>query len=73
MQISRHRLNYKMHSKISSVTVGNIDFDDINMERSYSPWNGYSRSKLANVLFTREFARRLKGELNEKRFHDKMQ
>uniref|UniRef100_A0A8C5M4T4 Retinol dehydrogenase 14 n=1 Tax=Leptobrachium leishanense TaxID=445787 RepID=A0A8C5M4T4_9ANUR len=40
---------------------GEINFDDLNSEKSYSKSFGYSRSKLANILFTRELARRLEG------------
>ncbi len=40
---------------------GRIDIDDLQMERGWSPLNAYAASKLANVLFTREFARRLQG------------
>jgi NAD(P)-dependent dehydrogenase (short-subunit alcohol dehydrogenase family) len=38
-----------------------LDFDDLQAEKSFSGWRAYQRSKLANVLFTRELARRLKG------------
>ena len=38
-----------------------IKFDDLNSERDYDPHPVYYHSKLANVLFTRELARRLKG------------
>ena len=38
-----------------------IDFDDLQGERGYSGWRAYAQSKLANVLFTRELARRLAG------------
>jgi NAD(P)-dependent dehydrogenase (short-subunit alcohol dehydrogenase family) len=38
-----------------------INFDDLQAETKYSPWRAYQRSKLANVLFTRELARRLEG------------
>lgn len=38
-----------------------IDFDDLQCERSYSGWRAYQRSKLANLLFTFELARRLDG------------
>jgi len=38
---------------------GRIDFDDLQGERSYSGARAYSQSKLANVLFTYELARRL--------------
>ncbi|KAF5281074.1 hypothetical protein FQR65_LT14870 [Abscondita terminalis] len=41
-------------------TSGNINFDDLNYEkRKYSALQAYSDSKLANVLFTKELARRL--------------
>ncbi|XP_024138416.1 retinol dehydrogenase 12 [Oryzias melastigma] len=40
---------------------GKIYFDDINLEKDYHPWKSYRQSKLANVLFTRELAKRLQG------------
>jgi retinol dehydrogenase-14 len=40
-------------------TTGRIDFDDLQSERSYSGSRAYSQSKLGNVLFTYELARRL--------------
>lgn len=39
--------------------VRGIDLDDLHMRRRYSPTRAYARSKLANVLFARELARRL--------------
>lgn len=38
-----------------------LDFGDLQGERRYSGWRAYRRSKLANILFTREFARRHAG------------
>jgi len=38
-----------------------LDFEDLNLEKDYRGWTAYSRSKLANILFTRELARRLGG------------
>ena len=38
-----------------------LDFDDLQGERRYSSFGAYCRSKLANVLFTHELARRLEG------------
>ena len=40
--------------------VGRIHFDDINLKNGYNVIKAYSQSKLANVLFTKELARRLK-------------
>ncbi|AMV38914.1 SDR family oxidoreductase [Planctomyces sp. SH-PL62] len=38
-----------------------MTFDDLEGRTRYSGWRAYQRSKLANILFTRELARRLKG------------
>jgi len=38
-----------------------LDFDDLMGERRYRGWRAYCRSKLANLLFTYELARRLEG------------
>lgn len=38
---------------------GEINFDDLNWEKSYSKWKAYNQSKLANLLFTIELDRRL--------------
>ena len=38
---------------------GTMDFDDLGMERGYFGMKAYGRSKLANLLFTYELARRL--------------
>ncbi len=40
---------------------GSIRFDDLMGERSWSGWFAYASSKLANILFTSELARRLEG------------
>ena len=39
--------------------AGRIDFDDLQGERGYSGARAYNQSKLANVMFTYELARRL--------------
>jgi NAD(P)-dependent dehydrogenase (short-subunit alcohol dehydrogenase family) len=41
--------------------IGRIDFDDLQGERQYSGQRAYNQSKLANVMFTYELARRLEG------------
>jgi NAD(P)-dependent dehydrogenase (short-subunit alcohol dehydrogenase family) len=42
-------------------TAAKLDLDDPNLEHGWSSWRSYSNSKLANILFTRELARRLEG------------
>ncbi|OAD56757.1 Retinol dehydrogenase 11 [Eufriesea mexicana] len=39
--------------------VGNINFEDLNLESSYTPFKAYCQSKLANVLFTKELSKKL--------------
>jgi retinol dehydrogenase 14 len=60
------RLKAGAPSRIVSVSSGAhagaaLDFDDLQGERSYDGNLAYSRSKLANILFTYELARRLQG------------
>lgn len=40
---------------------GKINFEDLQSQKKYSAWGAYCQSKLANVLFTYELARRLSG------------
>lgn len=49
---------------VSSVahTRGELDFENLQAERGFTPYGAYALSKLANVLFTVELARRLAGE-----------
>ena len=42
--------------------TGNIHFDDINLTKHFNVIKAYSQSKLANVLFTRELAKRLQSK-----------
>jgi len=60
------KLKQSAPSKIINVsssmhTMGRINFDDLKGERSYSGYKSYSQSKVANLLFTYELARRLEG------------
>lgn len=40
---------------------GGIDFENLDGSQSYSDWKFYGQSKLANLLFARELARRFEG------------
>ena len=44
--------------------VGRIRFDDPEFRRGYAAWPAYAQSKLANILFARELARREPGLLS---------
>ena len=60
------RLRASAPSRVVTVSsaahaMGSIDFDDLQGERGYSGQTAYNQSKLANVLFTYELARRLAG------------
>lgn len=52
------------HARVVSVSSeahrgGRIDFDNLMSTKGYGMWRSYNASKLANILFTRELARRL--------------
>ena len=54
------------HSRIITVSsqahkMGKIEFGDLMLQESYSPFKAYSQAKLANALFGYELARRLNG------------
>ena len=38
-----------------------VDWDDLELRKGFSPWRAYSNSKLFNILFTRELAKRTEG------------
>lgn len=40
---------------------GKLDFDDLQLRQGYAGFRAYAQSKLANILFTYELARRLEG------------
>ena len=46
----------------SMAQSGSIDFDNLNGEKYFDPYNAYAVSKLENVLFTYKLARMLKDE-----------
>ena len=39
-----------------------MHLDDINLDKGYTAWGAYGRSKTANILFAAELARRLEGK-----------
>jgi retinol dehydrogenase-12 len=52
--------------RVITVTSGahaaaRLDLDDLQLEHGWQSWRAYANSKLANILFTRELARRLEG------------
>ena len=60
------RLRAGAPSRIINVSSGaharaDLDFDDLQAEDHYDPQQVYSRTKLANILFTYELSRRLRG------------
>ena len=62
----RERLQRSAPSRIVTVsslahTGARLDFSDLQFAYGYNGWDAYARSKLANVLFTYELARRLQG------------
>src|SRR5262245_22063375 len=53
-------------SRVVTVSSGahqsaKINFDDLQLAHGYSAWSAYGQSKLMNILFTNELARRLAG------------
>ena len=48
------------HNSWGFTTTG-LNFENMNGEIAYIPFEAYGQSKLANILFTRELARRLEG------------
>jgi retinol dehydrogenase-14 len=62
------RLKHSAPARVVTVSsnvqaIGRIDFEDLQGERSYSGARAYNQSKLANVLFTYELARKLQATL----------
>jgi len=60
------KLKSSSPSKIINISsnahlAGSINFDDLKSEKSYWGWVAYCQSKVANLLFTFELARRLEG------------
>ncbi|MFR0656908.1 oxidoreductase, partial [Pantoea sp. SIMBA_079] len=47
-------------SGAATLTDG-IDFENLKLEKPYSEWQAYAVSKLADILFTYELDRKIKG------------
>ncbi|MGA2598892.1 MAG: oxidoreductase [Bryobacteraceae bacterium] len=45
-------------SGAANMGIKRINFDDLQWEKSYGPWKSYCQSKLADLLFAQELARR---------------
>ncbi|HEX3809482.1 MAG TPA: SDR family oxidoreductase [Rhizomicrobium sp.] len=57
-------LGARIVSTASDAHKGNrLDFDDLQSAKSYTGFSVYGRSKLMNILFTRELSRRLSGSV----------
>ncbi len=46
---------------VASTAAGAINFDDLQQEKKFSMLDAYGQSKMCNILFTRELAKRLEG------------
>src|SRR5499427_2707437 len=60
------RLTASAPARVITVTsdahsAAKLELDDPNLEHGWDSWRSYANSKLANILFTRELARRLDG------------
>lgn len=66
MPLMQHTASTQGQVRIVTVSseahrIAKLDLTDLNAERRYSGLGAYSISKLANIMFTRELATRLKG------------
>jgi NAD(P)-dependent dehydrogenase (short-subunit alcohol dehydrogenase family) len=57
---SRRIVNVNSEGHRTAISGGAVflDYSDLQLERAYEKWTAYSRSKLANMLFTAELHRR---------------
>ena len=62
----QNQLKYENSARIITISsgahhMGKIDFENLQGEKGFSPFSAYSRTKLANILFTRELSNLLNG------------
>lgn len=62
--ILNHRPARIVNVSSSAYQFGKMNFEDINYDKNYTRWGAYGQSKLANILFTYELARRIPTEDN---------
>jgi len=60
------KLTASVPARVVTVTsdahsAARLDLADLNLESGWDSWRAYANSKLANIMFTRELARRLDG------------
>jgi NAD(P)-dependent dehydrogenase (short-subunit alcohol dehydrogenase family) len=48
-----------VHAHTVLLKAVSIDFEDLNFEKGYDPYLAYSKSKLCNILFTKELSKRI--------------
>ena len=51
-----------LSSMAHTMGTNKLNFDDLMWENNYNSWGAYGASKLANVYFTRQLAKRLQDE-----------
>lgn len=60
LDLLKNTLGARIVNVSSMAQSGSIDFDNLNGEKYFDPYNAYAVSKLENVLFTYKLARELK-------------
>ena len=61
----QNQLKYENSARIITISsgahhMGKMDFENLQGEKGFSPFSAYSRTKLANILFTRELSKTTK-------------
>jgi len=54
-----HARVINVSSAAYQIAKDGLDFADLNGQKSYGPWTSYGKSKLANILFTKELQARV--------------